>query len=219
MVDIEGVSTLADFEVIEIVNDSNPYLALLGIDWATDMNEVINMKKRKMIFEKKSLRVVVPLDPEEGSRYMEPVRDNKSDDDLECIYKITAREQDWVNTTDDRILWERKSSCTSNSDEEIERWQNRLHEVTTINYNMMVKSLRCVTTEVRDLPMYNRLTAVDEFLNNFEREVLEKQHFDALKWALRATPARWWGVHQRRFEDWYGCKRIMCRRFGKLQMW
>jgi len=29
-----------DFEVIEIVDDNNPYLALLGIDWATDMNGV-----------------------------------------------------------------------------------------------------------------------------------------------------------------------------------
>jgi len=31
-VDIEGVSALADFEVIEIVDDNNPYPALLGID-------------------------------------------------------------------------------------------------------------------------------------------------------------------------------------------
>jgi len=53
MVDIEGASALVDFEVIEIVNDSNPYLVLLGIDWATCMNGVINLKKRKIIFEKK----------------------------------------------------------------------------------------------------------------------------------------------------------------------
>jgi len=30
--DIEGASTLADFEVIEIVDDNNPYPMLLGID-------------------------------------------------------------------------------------------------------------------------------------------------------------------------------------------
>jgi len=39
------MSALADFEVIEIVDDNNPYPALLGIDWATDMNGVINLKK------------------------------------------------------------------------------------------------------------------------------------------------------------------------------
>lgn len=98
-VDIEGASALADFEVIEIVDDSNPYLALLGIGWATNMNRVINLKKRKMIFEKKYLRVVVPLDPAEGSCYTEPMRDYESDDNLDCIYKITTREQDWVNPT------------------------------------------------------------------------------------------------------------------------
>ena len=35
--DIEGASTLVDFEVIEIVDDSNPYHALLGTDWDTDI--------------------------------------------------------------------------------------------------------------------------------------------------------------------------------------
>lgn len=59
IVDIDDASTQTDFEVIEIVVDSNPYHALLGIHWAMDINGVINLKKRKMIFEKKYLRVVV----------------------------------------------------------------------------------------------------------------------------------------------------------------
>ena len=65
------------------------------------MNEVINLKKRKMIFEKKSLDVVIPLDPVEGLRYTKPVRDYDNDDDLDCIYKITKKEQYWVNPTVD----------------------------------------------------------------------------------------------------------------------
>jgi len=89
-IDIEGASVLADFKVIDIVDDSNPYPALLGIYWATDMNGVINLKKRKMIFEKKSLHVVVPLDHVEGSQYIELVRGDESDAKLDCIYKITA---------------------------------------------------------------------------------------------------------------------------------
>jgi len=88
------VSTLVDFEVIEIVDDNNPYPMLLWIDWATDMNGVINLKKCKMIFEKKSLRIVVPLDPIEGSHYTKLVRDNDNDDDMDCIYNITTWEQD-----------------------------------------------------------------------------------------------------------------------------
>jgi len=32
IVDIEGVRIVADLEVIEIVDDSNPYMTLLGLD-------------------------------------------------------------------------------------------------------------------------------------------------------------------------------------------
>lgn len=79
------------------------------------------MKKHKMIFEKNSLRIVVPLDPAEAAQYTELVHDDDNDDDLDCIYKITVREQDWVNLTrDGRISWECESSCTSDSDEEVE---------------------------------------------------------------------------------------------------
>ena len=74
-VGIKGVSMLAYFEVIEIVDDINSYPMLLGIDWSTDMNGVINLKKRKMIFEKNSLCIVVPLDPVEGSFYTQLVLD------------------------------------------------------------------------------------------------------------------------------------------------
>ena len=76
-----------------------------------------------MIFEKRSLHVVVLLDPAEGARYTEPVHDDDNDDDLDCIDKITAQGEDWVNpTADGRISWEHKISYTLDSDEEIERW-------------------------------------------------------------------------------------------------
>jgi len=75
-----------------------------------------------MIFEKKSLRVVIPLDPPEGPRYTEPMHGYESDDDLDCIYKITIREEYWVNPTMNRwISWERKGLCTSDYDKEIEQ--------------------------------------------------------------------------------------------------
>jgi hypothetical protein len=89
-VDIEGASALANFKVIEIVDDNNPYPAVLGIDWAINMNGVINPKKRNMIFEKKPFHVIVPLDAIEGSRYTEPICDYESNDNLDYIYKITT---------------------------------------------------------------------------------------------------------------------------------
>ena len=120
-VDIEGTSALANFEVIEIMDDSNSYPAFLGIDWDTNMNRVINLKKQKMIFEKKSLHVIVPLDPAEGSRYTKPILDYESNDNLDCIYKIKMWDQNWVNPiVDGWITWDCESSYISNSDEESE---------------------------------------------------------------------------------------------------
>lgn len=91
MVDIEGASALANFEFIEIIDDNNPYPTLLVINWDINMNGVINLKKRTISFDRKSLRVIVPLDPVKGACYTEPVRDCvESDDDMHQIYNITT---------------------------------------------------------------------------------------------------------------------------------
>lgn len=218
IVDIEGASTQTDFEVIEIFDNNNHYPALLGIDWAIDMNGVINLKKRKMIFEKKSLRVVISLDPIEGTHCTEPVCDDESDNELDYIYQIMAQEQDQVNLTIyERISWEHDGSCTSDSDEEVERWQNWLHKVTALNCNMMIRSLRYVTTEARVLPTYDGETIVDEFLDKFESEVLEQQQYSALEWALHATPTQWWSTHQKTVVNWCECRSQMCLHFESPQ--
>ena len=72
-VDIDGIYTVADFEVIEIIDDSNPYPALLGIEWAMANAAVINLKTRQMVFEGKDFRVILPLDPSQGEWYTEPL--------------------------------------------------------------------------------------------------------------------------------------------------
>ena len=88
-----------------------------------DMKGIINLKKWKMTFEKKSLQVVVLLDLTEGEHYTEPVCDEDSNDDLDCIYQITARDQDQAHSTNDRgISWEHDCASMLDSDEEMERW-------------------------------------------------------------------------------------------------
>jgi len=49
-VNIEGVNIKVDFEVIEIMYDSDAYPTLLGINWAFDNNVVLNLKKRHILF-------------------------------------------------------------------------------------------------------------------------------------------------------------------------
>jgi len=79
---------------------------------------------------------------------------------------------------------------------------------------MMTKSLHCVSSEVRIFPYYDGLTDVDKFLDAFEREVLEKHHFQALDLAICDMPARWWGTHKDNFDGWHEYKRMMRVRFG-----
>jgi len=52
------------------------------------------------------------------------------------------------------------------------------------------------------------------FLDKFERDVLEEHCFQALDIMLRATPARWWDKHKKKFADWKEYGQMM-----KLWLW
>ena len=65
------------------------------------MDSIINMKRGSMVFEKNGTRVFIPLDPSEGEQCIEPVRDEYGDEDIDHIYKLTTRDEDWINPTAD----------------------------------------------------------------------------------------------------------------------
>ena len=54
-----------------------------------------------MVFENNGTRVIVPLEPVEGERYTELVRD---EEDVDHIYKLTMRDEDWINPTVEGVL-------------------------------------------------------------------------------------------------------------------
>jgi hypothetical protein len=91
LVDIDGISTFVDFEVIKIVDDSCPYPVLLGIDWDFNNSTVVDLKKRRMEFEGNGLKVITPLDQDEGRRYKEHIREEDQTYELENIYNMTTR--------------------------------------------------------------------------------------------------------------------------------
>ena len=72
-VEVEGLRTYANFEVVDIVDDTNPYPALLGIDWEIENETIINFKKQILSFEYYKLRAVAQVDQLKGKRYVEPV--------------------------------------------------------------------------------------------------------------------------------------------------
>ena len=87
LVDIFGVKVCTYLKVIQIVDDEKPYPALLGLDWAIDRGGIISLKRRSMIFENDGMQVIVPLDPEKGEQYTEPIHEG---DDVNHIYRLIA---------------------------------------------------------------------------------------------------------------------------------
>jgi hypothetical protein len=50
IVDLDGVRIKVDFEVIDIVDGTTPYLEFLGLYWNLENNAIINLKMRNMTF-------------------------------------------------------------------------------------------------------------------------------------------------------------------------
>ena len=67
---------------------------------------MVDLKKICMTFERDGLRVISPLDPDEDQRYTEPIREEDYAYALENIYKLTARQQDYINPiADGNLSW------------------------------------------------------------------------------------------------------------------
>ena len=119
MVEFEGIRTNADFDVIEIFNEGSSYPALLGIGWDNENLAMINFKKRVMNFETRDIQVIAPLDPSEGRRYVEPVKEEVVGG-WDHAYKILG---DYVHpTVDEELGYRSSSSASSNSDSVLENW-------------------------------------------------------------------------------------------------
>jgi hypothetical protein len=102
IVDIDGVHTKEDFEVIEIVDITTPYSTVLGMDWAFDNQTIINLKTMKMTFESEEYKVIEPLDPSEGERFVETTC--LYIEEIIQLYRTTVHDEDYVNLTGDEVL-------------------------------------------------------------------------------------------------------------------
>ena len=95
-----------------------------------------------MTFEKKNLRVIVPLDPSQGERYTKPLRE-EDQNVLDHIYNITAKEEYYIDPPAEGIMdWQCDSFCMTDSDDGLENWQNRLYELHGHRCARIIKSLR-----------------------------------------------------------------------------
>jgi hypothetical protein len=113
-VNIDGVCSVVDFEFIEIMDDSQPYPTLMGIEWEFYNQTIINLNRREMIFDVGDLKVIAPLDPTERKRYIEPTRGNEIDN----LYNMNAWMDYYVNpTTNGVLIWRSISLCVLDLEE------------------------------------------------------------------------------------------------------
>ena len=103
-IDIDGIRSTNTFEVIEIVDDSLPFPTLFGLEWAFENLSLVNLKKIQLVLEQVNLRVIAPLDPKVGKRYVETIQGGMESERIGDLYKVTAREDDYVNPTAEGVL-------------------------------------------------------------------------------------------------------------------
>jgi hypothetical protein len=189
-VDIDGVRTFAYFEVVDIVDDRCPYPRLLGIDWDFKNLIIIDLKKRRMAFEGDGLRVISPLDPDEGHRYTKNIREEDHAYELENIYKMTAGQQDYINpTTYGNLSWKSEIACSSDSEEELENCHNRMYEFSTRRCARLTKVVCWIGTKVSTLTTFDGLNNLETLLLEFEGIVPIQQRLFPLDEALKETSA------------------------------
>jgi hypothetical protein len=201
-VDIDGVRMFANFKVNEIVDNSCPYPALLGIHWAFNNSTVVDLKKIIMMLETDGLRFIAPLDPNEGQRYTEPIREEDRAYELENIYKLIARQQDYINPiADGNLSWRSDNTCSLDSEEALENWQNKMYEVSTRRCAILTREVCWIDTTVSKLPTFDGLNHLEEFLLKFEEIVPLPEKLLAMDEALKLNPMRWWETHKNNITD------------------
>ena len=134
----------------------------------------------------------------------------------ESVTETTSTKDDFIDPAADGTLsWCYASSCTSDSDQGMENWQNRMHEVSGRWCAQLTKSLCWIGSEVSQIPTFSGLSQVNEVLIEYEIQVPSFQRLKALDMALRATPTRWWAPHKKNIATWETCQRLLMIKFGE----
>ena len=101
------------------------------------------------------------MDPQEGHQYIEPVKDEVGKS-WDHAYNIS---EDYIHpTVDGELGWCYASSASSDSNDALENWKNRLHEVSFRKCGLITQSLQRVATKIVEFPIYEGLPALSKFL-------------------------------------------------------
>ena len=91
---------------------------------------------------------------------------------------------------------------SSNSDDALENWKNRMHEVSFRKCGLIMQLLFHVATETVKFAIYKWLPELSKLLIAFEHKVLELQELLALEESLKATLACLWVTQKKGINGW-----------------
>jgi hypothetical protein len=63
--------------------------------------------------------------------------------------------------------------------------------------------LRWIGSKVREPPTFYGLNELEEFLMEFELELVESHRLPVLDISSKVTPAHWWGTHKEKIKNWF----------------
>jgi hypothetical protein len=77
-----------------------------------------------------------------------------------------------------------------------------MYEVSTQRCARLTKAVCWIGTEVSNLPTFDGLNNLEEFILEFEGIVPIQKRLLALDEALKSTSARWWEAHKKNIAKW-----------------
>jgi hypothetical protein len=95
---------------------------------------------------------------------------------------------------DGNLSWRSDNACSSDSEEALENWQNKMYEVSKRRCARLTREVCWIGTTVSNLPTFDGLNPLETFLSDFEESVPMKQILLVMDEALKEAPARWWGT-------------------------
>ena len=100
-----------------------------------------------------------------GPRYTKPIRVEEEAKEINDLYNMTTTQDDYINlAVDGTLSWCYASSCTSDSEAGLENWKNRMHDISGRRCAHLMKSLHWIGTEVREVPIFDGLSEIRDFL-------------------------------------------------------
>jgi len=135
-------------------------------------------------------------------------------EDLDQLYTVIAgTREDYINPNSYGLVsWRSIQSADQDSELAFHSWQQGSYERFSRRC-ATVKATIWVGTEVREHPIYDGTSRLDNFLLSMEEKVVEDQRISVLDLGLQDTPTKWWANHKDLLKNLDDVKQVIKYRF------